>query len=132
MLFFKLPTTMALSPPLTIMANHLMKGSPSLCRTHPLMSLLSRIYKQTFQLQRQQLSLRSPMTLIWVKPESPSRMQKRKEKSRTQLMDLPVAQREVLKRDTTYLAKIALVLQDAPGKMLTFTQVRIISNALTI
>ncbi|MED6236124.1 hypothetical protein ATANTOWER_004763 [Ataeniobius toweri] len=51
-------------------------------------------------------------------------MEKRTEKFGTQLsyFDKPAARREFLKRGTTYLAKIALVLQDAPGKMLTFTQ----------
>ncbi|XP_077405051.1 forkhead box protein H1-like [Vanacampus margaritifer] len=32
------------------------------------------------------------------------------------------ARRKVLQRSTTYLARIAIVLQDAPDKMLTFTQ----------
>ncbi|XP_070702978.1 forkhead box protein Q1 [Pempheris klunzingeri] len=32
------------------------------------------------------------------------------------------SQQRLFRRSTTYLAKIAIVLQDAPGKMLTFTQ----------
>ncbi|XP_061123996.1 forkhead box protein H1-like [Syngnathus typhle] len=32
------------------------------------------------------------------------------------------ARREVLRRSTTYLARIAIILQDAPDKMLTFMQ----------
>lgn len=34
------------------------------------------------------------------------------------------SQQRLFRKSTTYLAKIAVVLQDAPDKMLTFTQVR--------
>uniref|UniRef100_A0A3Q1IVB8 Fork-head domain-containing protein n=1 Tax=Anabas testudineus TaxID=64144 RepID=A0A3Q1IVB8_ANATE len=44
-------------------------------------------------------------------------MQNRSEKLGAQLQ-----QRGLLRKSTTYLAKIAVVLQEAPGKMLTFTQ----------
>lgn len=38
------------------------------------------------------------------------------------------AQKALLSNTTTYLAKIAIVLHDAPDKMLTFTQVTKIQN----
>ncbi|XP_075306473.1 uncharacterized protein LOC142368224 [Odontesthes bonariensis] len=66
------------------------------------------------------------MPLIFLELESPAnKMQRRTEKFGAQL---PVfdptssALTEVFRTATTYLAKIAVVLQDAPNKMLTFTQ----------
>ncbi|XP_042362749.1 forkhead box protein Q1 [Plectropomus leopardus] len=52
-------------------------------------------------------------------------MQNRTEKFGAQLPLFVAAsssQRGLFRKSTTYLAKIAVVLQDAPGKMLTFTQ----------
>ncbi|XP_059206056.1 forkhead box protein C2-B [Centropristis striata] len=52
-------------------------------------------------------------------------MQNRTEKLGAQLpLFVPASssQRGLFRKSTTYLAKIAVVLQDAPGKMLTFTQ----------
>lgn len=58
-------------------------------------------------------------------------MQNRTEKFGAQLpLFVPASssQRGLFKKSTTYLAKIAVVLQDAPGNMLTFTQ---LMNKLT-
>ncbi|XP_054462273.1 forkhead box protein Q1 isoform X1 [Anoplopoma fimbria] len=58
--------------------------------------------------------------------DSPTnKMQNRTEKFGGQLPPFVPAsssQRGLFRKSTTYLAKIAVVLQDAPGKMLTFTQ----------
>lgn len=56
-----------------------------------------------------------------------SKMQNRTEKFGAQLpLFAPASssQQHLFRKSTTYLAKIAVILQDAPGKMLTFTQVR--------
>jgi len=68
------------------------------------------------------------MALICVELDSPAnKMQRRTEKFGAQppVFDpASSAETEVLRSATTYLAKIAVVLQDAPNKMLTFTRVR--------
>ncbi|XP_072226183.1 uncharacterized protein [Leuresthes tenuis] len=66
------------------------------------------------------------MALICVELDSPAnKMQRRTENFGAQppVFDpASSAETEVLRSATTYLAKIAVVLQDAPNKMLTFTQ----------
>ncbi|XP_040909694.1 forkhead box protein H1 [Toxotes jaculatrix] len=56
--------------------------------------------------------------LLCVRFDSPAN----KMKNRTEKFGAHQPQHGLLRKSTTYLAKIAVVLQDAPGKMLTFTQ----------
>eukprot|EP00064_Thunnus_orientalis_P020876 superscaffoldBa00006008_g21027 len=60
-------------------------------------------------------------------------MQNRTEKLGTQrpfFAPASSAQRGLLRKSTTYLAKIAIVLQDAPNKMLTFPQIPVVPDSL--
>lgn len=64
---------------------------------------------------------------VWDSDFPMNKMQNRMEKFGAQLpllVPTSSSQQRLFRKGTTYLAKIAVVLQDAPDKMLTFIQVR--------
>lgn len=119
----------SLAPPPAVTAHLLLKRSSLSCRAQPLMS--SYCPNRTYI--RHSWALEVHIGPQWGRAhialsDSPShQMQNRTEKCGAQLpLCAPASssQQHLFRKSTTYLAKVAVILQEAPGKMLTFTQVR--------